>query len=474
MEPRKRKFSTEPKVMVSTYTEITSSNTLGLHVSSSDHRLYVSRLRRHDIEVFNLERDERSIIIGAGVRGFKNGPIRESQFNCPDGIVTTDDNQIFVADSDNSLIRKIENGMVSTFAERYNLFSPTGLAWDSKSKAFFFTDFVGCAIYRITSDSFSLFAGVTKKAGHTDGLGANALFSSPSGICLGKDGTLYICDEGNHAIRQIDSHGMVTTLCGGKEGFRDGLIGQSLWNSPSGIAFDGDDTLFVADTKNRRVRSICLSAGSVHTVAGDGTRSVRDGIASSASFDNPNAIAFDRGTVYVADNNLIRQIKFPIKEDPNRIEDWSTTEFLDELEDFVARKRTAQVKHDVKIDELIRVNKDHSLKTQQLESQVATMERDISVLRTGEGIGKLGDDELKLLIANQEKIISMAKQRRFDIELLKKNEKSVECKVCMDKEVNTVLMDCAHVCVCSNCAANISHCPFCRSPVVRFITTFKM
>lgn len=105
----------------------------------------------------------------------------------------------------------------------------------------------------------------TGVSGYQDGSGNTAQFYFPSGICIDKQGNLYVADKGNHRIRKISATGVVTTLAGnGIAGFKDGTAGTAQFDSPSGICVDSKGNLFVADTNNKRVRKI-TPTGTVST-----------------------------------------------------------------------------------------------------------------------------------------------------------------------------------------------------------------
>ena len=147
--------------------------------------------------------------------------------------------------------------------------------------------------------------------GFQDGAGAQARFADPFGITVDHEGNVYVADAGdNNLIRKITPAGLVTTLAGGAEGFKDGAGRAASFNSPSALALDTDGNLYVADTGNNAIRKI-TPAGLVTTLAGDGTAGRVDGAARSARFNGPVGVAVDaQGNVYVADtyNDLIRQI----------------------------------------------------------------------------------------------------------------------------------------------------------------------
>ena len=127
------------------------------------------------------------------------------------------------------------------------------------------------------------------------------------------DGNVYVADSSNHTIRKITPAGVVTTLAGtaGSWGSADGTGADARFYYPEGVAVDGDGNVYVADTSNLTIRKI-TPAGVVTTWAGAATESgFVDGIGRAAFFDSPSGVAVDGdGNVYVADtsNHAIRKV----------------------------------------------------------------------------------------------------------------------------------------------------------------------
>ena len=134
-------------------------------------------------------------------------------------------------------------------------------------------------------------------------------FSDPFGVVVGSDGTLYVSDAGDsNRIRKLTREGALLTVAGEKEGFADGI--HASFNTPSGLALDDQGNLYVADTGNNRVRKV-TTEGVVSTLAGNGSAGYADGPASSAEFNGPIGLAVDsQNSIYVADtyNDRIRKI----------------------------------------------------------------------------------------------------------------------------------------------------------------------
>ncbi len=136
-------------------------------------------------------------------------------------------------------------------------------------------------------------------------------------IALAPDGRLYIADTFNNRIRRVDFvAGTVETVAGnGTAGFGGdgGPATEASLNLPRDLEIGPDGRLYIADTNNHRVRAVDLVTGTIETVAGNGTRgfSGEGGPATQASLSRPFGIAFDgAGNLYVADtlNNRIRRI----------------------------------------------------------------------------------------------------------------------------------------------------------------------
>jgi sugar lactone lactonase YvrE len=195
--------------------------------------------------------------------------------------------------------------------------SPGGMAMDGAGRVYV-ADTYNHTIRRIEPDGrVSTVAGSGGQYGATDGTGAEARFFNPAGVAIDVAGNLLVADAGNHIIRKITSGGVVTTLAGqkGQPGSADGKGSAARFNSPKGIAIDtrtGD--VLVADTGNHTIRRI-TSGSDVTRVAGQAEKSGSSDDNTSkgtvALFGSPEGLAVDvAGNVYVADtgNHTIRKI----------------------------------------------------------------------------------------------------------------------------------------------------------------------
>jgi len=155
-------------------------------------------------------------------------------------------------------------------------------------------------------------AGQPEIAGAIDGAAFDATFNNPHGIAIGLDGIVYVTDRWSHTIRKIELDGTVSTLAGtpGISGDQDGESTIALFNEPWGLCVGPDGNIWVADTRNNKIRKI-TPEGIVSTVAGSGNYGTSNGMGTSATFGNPTGIEIDHeGNIYVADHltHIIRKI----------------------------------------------------------------------------------------------------------------------------------------------------------------------
>jgi sugar lactone lactonase YvrE len=143
-----------------------------------------------------------------------------------------------------------------------------------------------------------------------------ARLNSPQRIAIDSVGNIYIADSGNNRVRRVDAQtGVITTVAGrGVAGFGgDGGLGTAaLLRKPRGVALDGDDTVYIADSGNHRIRKLDLSTSIISTVAGGPSGFSGDGgPASAARFYNPRGLTVDdQGRLIIADtfNSVVRVI----------------------------------------------------------------------------------------------------------------------------------------------------------------------
>ena len=146
------------------------------------------------------------------------------------------------------------------------------------------------------------------------GPATEARLNDPCGVAVDGAGNVYVADRGNHAIRRIDSQGVITTFAGtGKRGYAgDGRAATTaLLDYPQQVVADGEGNVYVADRGNHRIRRID-SQGVITTFAGTGTAAYGAvvGLATEAELNSPSGVTVDgEGNVYVADHGNHRILR---------------------------------------------------------------------------------------------------------------------------------------------------------------------
>jgi RHS repeat-associated protein len=284
----------------------------GIAVALSTGTVYLADPLRHRIHAVTAT-GTTSIFAGSGQPGSIDGSATTARFRNPSAVAYDASRLLlYVADSGSHKIRKIAaNGAVSTLAG-------------------------------------------SGTPGYANGTGTAARFSLPTGLALDRDGNVYVSDTLNQRIRKITPAGVVTTLAGsGVAGFADSAALQARFSFPIGIAAGDDGSLYIADSLNRAVRKI--AGGAVSTVVRNApqllapvgldientklyitdalahklvrvrldaspaiteifagtTIGYADGSLMATKFKTPTGLAIVAGAIYVADsgNNAVRLVK---------------------------------------------------------------------------------------------------------------------------------------------------------------------
>jgi mucin-19 len=268
----------------------------------------------------------RTIAGQPGYAAYADGVSNAALFSGPSGVTPDRFGNVFVADDNNNVIRKIApGGVTTTFAGTVGLGStdatgaaarfnyPVAIAVDAADNAYV-CDYINSTIRKITSAGVvTTLAGLAGTTGSVDGTNGTARFAYPAAVAADAAGNLYVADSGNNTIRKVTPLGVVTTLAGraGVAGSLDALGTNAQFNSPLGIAVDAATNLYVADTGNFAIRKI-TPAGMVSTLAGNAQLyGYLDATGTNALFAGPTGIAVDGAdNVYVSDtpNLIVREI----------------------------------------------------------------------------------------------------------------------------------------------------------------------
>ena len=280
----------------------------------------------------------------AGKRGFSgdSSDALEARLASPLGMVLDRWNNIYIADTLNHRIRYINarTGRIYTVAgtgkagffndggnaDMAGLRGPTGLAMDSLGNLYI-ADTGNHRIRMLTPKGYlHTIAGNGTRGYEGEGSRAKSTaLNAPTGVAVNSRGEIFIADTGNHRIRKIDrTTGILTTVVGKGYAGDDGdfgLAGNALLNKPSAIIFDKHDNLFIADTKNHKIRFVDHVKNLIFTFAGRGDSGFcgdnNYGRLDDICFNDPTGLALDRmGRLYVADtdNQRIRRININLKE----------------------------------------------------------------------------------------------------------------------------------------------------------------
>lgn len=164
-----------------------------------------------------------------------------------------------------------------------------------------------------SAQTVSLVAGMSGVVGSANGPAVTSSFNNPHGVACDPSGNIYVANRFGHTIRKITPSGTVSVFAGsGSVGATDGPGTTASFNEPWAVACDTLGNVYVADTKNYKIRKISAS-GNVTTFAGTGTFGVTNGANNIAQFGFPSGICVDKAgtTLYVTDmmTHTIRKIE---------------------------------------------------------------------------------------------------------------------------------------------------------------------
>jgi uncharacterized protein (TIGR03437 family) len=267
-----------------------------------------------------------------------NGPATKSSVVLPTAVAVDAAGNLYIADFGNSKIRVVSRGVIKSVAGNQDgeapldgqtvasirLNGPTGVAVDPDGNVYLTEGSIGSGSgrsggdFRVwevsTSGLFTDFAGTGAASYSGDGASAaTAQFNVPGSVAVDPAGNIYVADALNNRVRKITPAGAVSTVAGtGVAGYSgDGSSAlKAQLNGPMGVAVDAFGDIFIADTRNNRIRKV-TDTGIIYTVMGNGNAGFLGdgGPAPLAAIHAPQGVAVDGfGNLYVADtgNHRVR------------------------------------------------------------------------------------------------------------------------------------------------------------------------
>lgn len=267
-----------------------------------------------------------STLAGNGVGGFSGDglPASLAELNLPSGVAVDSAGNVFISDSQNNRVRRVDHAtlVITTVAGSGEqgfcgdggpaisacLFAPSGIAVDAHGNLFI-ADTQNSIIRKVDpSGTITTIAGNLSRSYCGDGqLATLACLAYPAGIAVDASGNLYIADTSNNRIREVfASNQLIATVAGtGTAGFGGdgGQATSAELFGPRAVALDGFGNYFIADSLNARVREV--SGGYIKTVAGSSKSGYcgDGGPAHSACLSLPNGISVDQqGEIFFSDS----------------------------------------------------------------------------------------------------------------------------------------------------------------------------
>jgi DNA-binding beta-propeller fold protein YncE len=319
------------------YNDATGSNALFINTAGTvvdgSGNVYVTDYQNNLIREIAIPSTAVSTFAGnVGGRGYHDAATQAAKFSDPHGLANDGAGNIYVADTYNNVVRKIDTGgNVTTLAgmqgspgynDDVNAFAqfnfPLNAAVDSLGNVYI-ADFNNCVIRKIAAGSVTTFAG-NGVCGYVDTASGTPEIGHPTGIAVDASNDVILADFDNNVIRMITPAGVVSTIAGntsGVAGYTNATGPAALFWGPRDVAVDPTThNIYVTDRENCVIRQITIPGAVVSTLAGPAAPAVSCGYAdnatsSAALFNYPSGLAADSsGNVYVADyrNHAIRQI----------------------------------------------------------------------------------------------------------------------------------------------------------------------
>ncbi len=267
-----------------------------------------------------------SIIAGDGSKGYSGdtGPATEATFNGMHNIAATAEGDLYIADSWNHCVRKIDTktGVISTFAGT----GEAGFSGDGGPANAAKFNFLMCVSLNPTQDKLyvadlknrrvrmidlksnivTTVAGNGKKGVPKNGSDATTSpLIDPRAVAVDSHNNLYVLERSGHALRKVNAAGKIETVAGtGKPGNALGKALESQFNSPKHLAITQGDHVIIADDQNARVVRYDPRQQTVNSILGKGVEQPKRGLL------RPHGICIhEDGSIYIVDTGHHRILR---------------------------------------------------------------------------------------------------------------------------------------------------------------------
>jgi DNA-binding beta-propeller fold protein YncE len=285
-------------------------------------------------KITHIDKDGKvSTYAGTGQKGLVDGPADKAQFNGPHNLAATKDGTIYVADSLNNVVRRIDSKtkVVSTIAgtgkkgfggdggpAKDAEFNQTfHVALDREQKNLFVVDLSNKRVRKIDlmTGIVNTVAGNGKAGVPADGsVAAESSLVDPRACALDSKGRLYILERGGHALRVVEDGKIRTVVGTGKSGATgdNGPGVKATLNGPKILWVDKNDDVLIADAENSLIRKYIAKDGTIMRIAGTGQKGVGELGKSPLETEiaRPHGVAEGpEGTIWIVDSYNARVLK---------------------------------------------------------------------------------------------------------------------------------------------------------------------